>query len=64
MSVQSVLKLEFLAGFRTYIGVGGLLLASLAEWAGVDVPGFVAVDPINTLIAALAALGIYERAKG
>lgn len=56
-------KLEFLAGFRTYLGIGGFWLASLAEWNGFDVPGFVALDPVNTFWASLVALGIYEKAK-
>lgn len=56
-------KLEFLAGFRTYLGIGGLWLVSIAEWNGFDVPGFVALDPINTFWASLIALGIYEKAR-
>lgn len=61
--VNKLLKLEFLAGARTYLGIGGFLLASLAEWNGFDVPGFAALDPINTFWATLVALGIYEKAK-
>lgn len=61
--IAKLAKLEFLAGFRTYLGIGGLWLASVAEWNGFDVPGFVALDPVNTFWASLVALGIYEKAK-
>jgi len=61
--LNKLLKLEFLAGYRTYIGVGGFLLASVAEWSGFDVPGFVAVSPVETIMLTLAALGIYEKVK-
>ena len=62
-AVTKLMKLEFLAGLRTYLGIGGFLLASVAEWNGFDVPGFVALDPVNTLWATLVALGIYEKVK-
>lgn len=62
-AITKLMKLEFLSGARTYLGIGGFLLASVAEWNGFDVPAFVAMDPINTFWATLVALGIYERAK-
>lgn len=62
-AVTKLMKLEFLAGLRTYLGIGGFLLASVAEWNGFDVPGFVALDPVNTFWATLVALGIYEKVK-
>jgi hypothetical protein len=61
--LNKLLKLEFLNGYRTYIGVGGFVLASVAEWGGFDVPGFTALPPVETFMAALVALGIYEKAK-
>jgi len=63
MNVQDILKLKFLEGARAYIGIGGFVLASLAEWVGFDVPGFVAQGPVETLMIAMTALGIYEKAK-
>lgn len=62
-AVTKLMKLEFLAGLRTYLGIGGFLLASVAEWNGFDVPGFVALDPVNTFWATLVALGIYEKVR-
>jgi len=61
--VNGLLKFEFLKGYRTYLGIGGFVLASAAEWAGFDVPGFVAVGPVETFMITLTALGIYEKAK-
>lgn len=61
--VASVARLEFLRGYRTYIGLGGFLAASVAEWAGADVPAFVALDPVNTVLTTLGALGVYERVR-
>lgn len=61
--LNKLLKFEFLKGARTYLGIGGYVLASAAEWAGFDVPGFVAMEPVETLMAVLTALGIYERVK-
>lgn len=61
--LTNLLKLKALEGMRTYIGIAGLWFASAAEWNGFDVPGFVAMDPLNTLMATMVALGIYERVR-
>lgn len=61
--VNKIIKLEFLTNYRTYIGIGGFVLASAAEWTGFDVPGFTALAPLETFMAVLTALGIYEKAK-
>lgn len=61
--LNRLMKLEFLTGSRTYIGIGGFVLVSVAEWIGFDVPGFTAMAPLETFMAALTALGIYEKAK-
>jgi len=61
--LNKLLKLGFLANYRTYIGIGGFVLASVAEWSGFDVPGFTALPPVETFMATLVALGIYEKVK-
>jgi hypothetical protein len=61
--LQKLLKLDFLANYRTYIGIVGIWLASLAEWNGFDVPQFEALAPGDLVFATLIALGIYEKAK-
>lgn len=61
--LNKIVKLEFLTNYRTYIGIGGFVLASAAEWVGFDVPGFTAQPPLETLMMALTALGIYEKVK-
>jgi hypothetical protein len=62
-AITNLLKMKALEGYRTYIGLAGLWAASIAEWNGFDVPQFVALDPINTFMATMIALGIYEKAK-
>lgn len=62
-AIQNILKLKALEGARTYLALGGLWLCSLAEWNGFDVPEFTAMSPINTVIASVTILGLYEKVK-
>jgi hypothetical protein len=62
-NITDLLKLKFLEGYRTYIGIGGLWALNIAAWNGYVAPGFTAMSPVDLLGATLIALGIYEKAK-
>lgn len=61
MDLRSILKLDFMANWRTLTGVGIFAVCSIAEWAGLDVPYFTALPPVETISAILVALGIYGK---
>lgn len=62
--VKDLFKLKFMEGSRAYTGIAGLWLLHITEWAGLDMPGFEPMSPMNLLTATMVALGIYEKVKG
>lgn len=61
--MKKYLTLEFLAGYRAYIGIVVYILACAAEWIGIDIPDFQAPDYLTAFTHVMVALGIYERVK-